>query len=127
MTDFLFAGGLSAFAGHYVVFLFSYLSAILGGVISILFTIILCINTNRYFLKRLAVVGIVCAIHQVIIGFSTGSIIVVLIAGVAGVVYQVVKIQDETTTSKERTVLMLSDPLIYWSINWLVLMLLFDV
>lgn len=123
VNDYINAGGNEAFSGLRVLFLFPYIAGILGGILSISFTLFLRINTSRYFLKRLIVLGIIFVIYQVMMMtfLSVYFIATVFIAaGVAGVIYQILKIQDEDTTPKERAVLLLSDPIIYWIVFWLV-------
>lgn len=126
ITDLLFAGGIDAFKGLGVV-RFAYFPAMLGGVLSALITLIFKINTERYFMKRFVVVAIVCAIYQVVISLSTAPMIIITLSGISGVIYQIVRVQDEDSTGSERVALMLSDPLIYWSIYWFAIQLLLDV
>lgn len=110
-------------SGLRILFLFPYIASILGGILSILFTLFLGINTSRYFFKRLMVLGVNFVIYKVMMMTIVGvdfMAAVFIAAGVASVIYQILKIQDEDTTSKERAVLFLSDPIIYWIVFWLV-------
>lgn len=126
ITDLLFAGGIDAFKGI-GAFRFAYFPAMPGGILAALLTVILKIDTKRYFVKRLIVVAIVCVIYQVFLSISTAPMIMVTLAGIGGVIYQVVRVQDDDTTGGERAVLMLSDPLIYWSVYWAALQLFLDI
>jgi len=38
--------------------------------------------------------------------------------GVTAVIFQILKVQDNLNTAGERTVLIMSDPIIYWTIYW---------
>lgn len=126
ITDLLFAGGIDAFKGIGAV-RFTYVPAIPGGILAALLTMIFKIDTKRYFVKRLVVVAIVCVIHRVILSIITAPMIIITLAGIIGVIYQVMRVQDDDTTGGERAVLMLSDPLIYWSVYWAAIQLVLDI
>lgn len=54
------------------------------------------------------------------IGVPVITLSAYMLAGVTAIIYQVLKVQDEETVGKERTVLFLSDPVVYWTVYWFV-------
>lgn len=96
------------------------IAAVLGGVLPIVLTITLRIHTERYLWKRLAatVVALV-VIYSVAGALKFYEIFLVYQLGIciAGILYDVLKNQDEATIGRERAVLFLSNPLIYWIIK----------
>lgn len=91
----------------------------LGGVLSALLTLFRDIHTERYFFKRLcvfAVCYVLWFVHlQMAVSVLSSIILFALIGG--KIVYEILKVQDEDTTSGERAVMLLSDPLMYLFIN----------
>lgn len=90
---------------------------ILGGIIPILLMIKLKINVGSYFKPR-AIITAVC--YAAFVGMEIGSIKpihtqLVILIGIADMLYQILHVQDELTTARERAVLILSDPVIYWT------------
>ncbi|MDE6732446.1 MAG: hypothetical protein K2J77_06175 [Oscillospiraceae bacterium] len=96
------------------------IAALVGGVLPIILTIALRVHTERYFVKR-AVVTVVAVviIYSVASAIMVYEIFLVYQIGVcvAGIMYDVLKNQDEATIGRERAVLFLSNPLIYWIIK----------
>lgn len=97
------------------------IAALIGGVLPIILTIALRIHTERYFVKRAAVT----VVAPVIIYSVAGELVkyygmyLVYQIGIclAGILYDVLKNQDEATIGRERAVLFLSNPLFYWIIK----------
>lgn len=98
-----------------------YLIAVLiGGVLPIILTITLKIHTERYFVKRAAATVVaVVVIYSVAsaIGFYGMFLVYQIGICLAGILYDALKNQDEATIGRERAVLFLSNPLIYWIIK----------
>lgn len=96
------------------------IAALIGGVLPIILTLTLRIHTERYFVKR-----VVATVVAVVIIYSVASVLLysvvylVYLIGIclAGILYDVLKNQDEATIGRERAVLFLSNPLIYWIIK----------
>lgn len=96
------------------------IAAVLGGVLPIILTITLKIHTERYFWKRAAATVVaVVVIYSVAGVINIYEIFLVYQLGIciAGILYDVLKNQDEATIGRERAVLFLSNPLIYWMIK----------
>ncbi len=96
----------------------SYGSALIFGCgLPVLLTLSRNIHTERYLKKRLIFFGVAY------VGLSFLNLIsepvlyafYYLFFGVFFVVFQVFKVQEEDTPAAERAVLMLSDPVIYWT------------
>lgn len=122
VTDFLYAGGISAFTRldalwRYVCFL-----TIICGVIAIIITLVAKVDTARYFFKRLIGICAMIAIYGVAMSFATSMLPAVFI-GIVGIAYQILKVQDDNSSKAERAVLMLSDPAIhltvFWAMQWI--------
>lgn len=108
------------------IFRMSYLAAVLiGGIISAVLTLGFKIHTEYYLDKRLIVIAAVFVFHGIIGRFMLESVIILLImymvVSATALVVEFVKIHDANTDWGERTVLILSDPIIYWTAYWLVL------
>ncbi len=108
------------------IFRMSYLAAVLiGGIISAVLTLGFKIHTEYYLDKRLIVIAAVVVFHGIVSRFMFDSYIILLImymvVSAAALVVEFVKIHDVNTDWGERTVLILSDPIIYWTAYWLVL------
>lgn len=96
------------------------IAALFGGVLPIVLTITLKIHTERYFWKRAAATVVaVVVIYSVAGVINIYEIFLVYQLGIciAGILYDVLKNQDEATIGRERAVLFLSNPLIYWMIK----------
>lgn len=109
------------FNAKYAVFLIIYIAAVLGGIVSALLTLLAHVNTSRYFFKRLVIAVIVYLIrhYEEIFKFKPIPMPMpaILIIEIAFAVYEVIRVWDNKTTVGERFVLILSDPIIYWSID----------
>ncbi len=97
------------------------IAAIIGGVLPIILTITLKIHTERYFVKRAAATVVaVVIIYSVAVPLAPYYwLFLVYQIGIclAGILFDVFKNQDEATIGRERAVLFLSNPLIYWIIK----------
>lgn len=125
-----FVNDLSWGADFSAIFFFQPMSyaaaAIFGCAIPIILTLKRNVHTEDYFKKRLIILVVMCA------GLSFLNMIMdpflytlyYLIFGVGSVIFQVFKVQCEDTPAGERAVLILSDPVIYWTIRTLLFSLL---
>ncbi len=100
------------------------LTIIFGGALPIFLTLKYKIHTEDYLKKRIIFIIPVFIIYTLI----SGSFLKVMwrfflyiLLGTGIIIFEVFKIQDESTTGKERAVLMLSDPIIYWSLENLIM------
>lgn len=93
---------------------------LIGGILSAVLTVTLKIHTEEYLIKRLAVIGAVIIVQQVLlfVGMDGRVFALVSLVEAAAVIYQVLKVQNEGTTGGERAVMMMSDPVLYWMIFW---------
>lgn len=97
----------------------SYTAALLFGCgLPVLLTLTRNVHTERYLKKRLIilVVTYVALSFLNLINVQFLFAIYYLFFAVFSVVFQVFKVQEEDTPAAERAVLMLSDPVIYWTI-----------
>ena len=121
VTDFLYAGGISAFTRLDALWRYVCFGAIICSVIAIIITLCVKVDTSRYFLKRLIGTCGLVVLYGVAMSFSTSMLPAVFI-GIAGIVYQILRVQDDDSGKAERAVLMLSDPAIhltvFWGIQW---------
>lgn len=105
-------------------FRLSFVAAILiGGLLPAALTLLLKIHTEEYLKKRLAVIAIIIAIIAVFTHFVMDAArieIVVSVAGIAAVIYQILKVQEDYSSPGERAVIMLSDPIVYLTIFYAV-------
>ncbi len=97
--------------------MFCIITFLIGGVLPIILTLSLKIHTERYMLKRLICCVFFYMFRNLMMGDPTVIFVFNLLIAVLIIILEVVKIQDEYTTGSERTVLMLSDPVIYWLIE----------
>lgn len=121
VTDFLYAGGISAFTRLDALWRYVCFGAIICSVIAIIITLCGKVDTSRYFLKRLIGIGGMIVIYSIAMRFAVTALPAVLI-GISGVIYQILRVQDDDSSKTERAVLMLSDPAIhltvFWGIQW---------
>lgn len=122
VTDFLYAGGISAFTRLDALWRYVCFVTIICGVIAIIITLAAKVDTSRYFFKRLIGICAMIAIYGVAMSFATSMLSAVFI-GIVGIVYQILKVQDDDSSKTERAVLMLSDPAIhltvFWAMQWI--------
>ncbi len=112
VTDFLYAGGISAFTRLDALWRYVCFGAIICSVIAIIITLCGKVDTSRYFLKRLIGIGGMIVIYSIAMRFAVTALPAVLI-GISGVIYQILRVQDDDSSKAERAVLMLSDPAIH--------------
>lgn len=121
VTDFLYAGGISAFTRLDALWRYVCFGAIICSVIAIIITLCEKVDTSRYFLKRLIGTCGLVVLYGVAMSFATSMLPAVFI-GIAGIAYQILRVQDDDSSKTERAVLMLSDPAIhltvFWGIQW---------
>lgn len=117
VTDFLYAGGISAFTRLDALWRYVCFVTIICGVIAIIITLAAKVDTSRYFFKRLIGICAMIAIYGVAMSFATSMLPAVFI-GIVGIVYQILKVQDDDSSKAERAVLMLSDPAIHLTVFW---------
>lgn len=117
VTDFLYAGGISAFTRLDALWRYVCFVTIICGVIAIIITLAAKVDTSRYFFKRLIGICAMIAIYGVAMSFATSMLPAVFI-GIVGIVYQILKVQDDDSSKAEHAVLMLSDPAIHLTVFW---------
>ena len=104
------------------LFRMSFLGAVLiGGILSAVLTLAFDIHTEYYLDKRLILITAVFAFRVIISMFMVGSslfysVLYLLVWGVAYIVL-FTKIRDVNTDFGEMTVLILSDPILYWTVG----------
>jgi len=97
------------------------LAVIFGGILPIFLTLKYKIHTEDYLKKRIIQIIII----RVILGLIGASFalkimprfFIYIVVCLGAIFYEVFKVQEEYTTGGERAVLMLSDPIIYWSLE----------
>lgn len=101
-------------------FRLSFVGAMFGGALCTALTVSFDIHTEYYLDKRLILIASVFAFHIIISRFmvSSNAFYVVLYLLVALISYFILftKIRDENTDWKELTVIVLSDPVLYWTV-----------
>lgn len=108
--------------GNYISVRLVYpIAVLIGGVLPIILTITLRIHTERYFVKRVAAIVVAVVIIYSVSGplmrFYWLFLVYQIGICLAGILFDVLKNQDEATIGRERAVLFLSNPLIYWIIK----------
>lgn len=98
-----------------------------GGVLCAALTLAFDIHTEYYLDKRLILIAAVFVFHNIINRFMAGSslfyIVLFLLVGAAAYIVLFVKIRDINTDPGELTILILSDPVLYWTVYWTLLYL----
>lgn len=100
----------------------TYIAAILiGGILCAVLSLAADIHTEYYLGKRLILIAAVFVFRQIIMRFMVSSNLfyIVLFLILAGISYIVLftKIRDVNTDLGEMTVILLSDPELYWVIS----------
>ncbi len=95
------------------------LAMILGGALPVFLTLKYKIHTENYLKKRILLIIFIYVIFSLIgmIGKVMPMFIYYMLFGIGAIIFEIFRIQDESTTGSERAVLMLSDPIIYWTIE----------
>ncbi len=99
------------------------LAMISGGALPIFLTLKYKIHTEDYLKKRLIFIIPVFIIFNVVaVSFLAlmWKFFLFILLGVGSIIFEIFKVQEEYTTNKERAVLMLSDPVIYWTLEYIV-------
>ncbi len=112
------SGGVE-FTGRGLLRLIAYVPAVLAGcVLPTILTLTRNIHTERYLKKRLIILIVmyVGLSFLNLIGVVVLYVFYYLFFGVGSVIFQVFKVQEEDTPADERAVLMLSDPVVYWTL-----------
>lgn len=111
------SGGVNFPAGNFCRPI-SYGSALIFGCgVPVLLTLSRNVHTERYLKKRLIIL-VVAYVALSLLNLISEPVLYAfyyLFFGVFFVVLQVFKVQEEDTPAAERAVLMLSDPVIYWT------------
>ncbi len=122
-VGFLYAVGNGLdFAGK-GLFRLSFIGAMaVGGILCAVLTLRFDIHTEYYLDKRLVLIAAVFAFHVIISRFMVSSnifyLVLYILVGVIACVIQLTKIRDVNTDRGELTILVLSDPILYWTIYW---------
>ena len=95
-----------------------FIAFFVGGFLPIILTLACKIHTEHYLKKRLILIVIVYVFNGFIglIGVPVVMFALYMTVGIGAVIYQLLKVQDEDTSGGERAVIMLSDPIVYWTI-----------
>ena len=104
------------------LFRMSFLGAVLiGGILSAVLTLAFDIHTEYYLDKRLILIAAVFFFRVIIGRFMVGSnvfyTVLYLLVGVVAYAVLFAKIRDMNTDFGEMTVLILSDPILYWTVG----------
>lgn len=99
-----------------------FVAILIGGIIPIILTVVFKIHTEEYLKKRLITIAVVYVSFNCIgmIGYQVVMFAMEMVVGVGAILFQVLKVQEESTLGRERVVLMLSDLIVYWTIYWFV-------
>lgn len=102
------------FWGNYL----SYFAAmIIGCLLPLALTLLLGIHTENYLKKRLIVIAVTYVAFSFIgkIGVRLIMFICFMLFGIGAIIYQVLKVQDEKLSGIGRVVMIISDPIVYWT------------
>lgn len=124
-------GSLNALSwgGEFVgkgIFRVSFICAMLtGGILPALLTLRLDIHTEYYLQNRLIIMAVTFVFHAIASRFTLESTMILLAlymtVSAAAFVAEFIKVRDENTTPGEGVILILSDPIVYWTLYWLLL------
>lgn len=103
------------------LFRWSFIGAMaVGGILCAVLTLAFDIHTEYYLDKRLILIAAVFVFHIIISRFMVSSnlfyLVLYLLVGVVAYVVLFVKIRDVNTDPGELTILILSDPVLYWTL-----------
>ncbi len=103
--------------GYCIAYLLAMIS---GGALPIFLTLKYNIHTEDYLKKRIIFIIVV----RIIFFFAANSHLMLMpkfflfiVLCVGAIIYEVFKIQEDYSTNGERAVIMLSDPVIYWTLE----------
>ncbi len=96
------------------------LAILAGGIIPAILTLAMKVHTEEYLKKRLITISVVYVLNSCIgkIGIPIIMFALYMLVGVTAVIFQILKVQDNFNTACERTVMIMSDPIVYWTIYW---------
>lgn len=110
------------------VFRVSYFGALLiGGVLSAILTLTLDIHTEQYLARRSIVIIGVFVFHNIVSMFmlENGMVLLAMYMTVSavGFIVQFKWVRDMNSGLGESVILIISDPVVYWTLYWLLLYL----
>lgn len=110
------------------LFRMSFFAAMLiGGILSAVLTLAFDIHTECYLDKRLLLIAAVFVFHGIVGRFMISSNMVLLalymLVSIVAFIVEFTKIRDINTDFGELAVIILSDPVLYWTIYWFVLLI----
>ena len=115
-----------SWGGTYWVNKLSFFAAmIMGGLLPCALTLIFSIHTENYLKERLIVIAFIYVAFSFIgkIGIPLIMFIFYMLFGIGAIIFQVLKVQDESVSNIGRAVLILSDPIVYWTFRFFILYL----
>ncbi len=117
LTDLI---GGAEFLGGGLLHMSCVLAILAGGIIPAILTLKMKVHTEDYLKQRLITIAVVYVLNGCIGMIGTPIIMFTLymLVGVAAVIFQILKVQDNFNTAGERAVLIMSDPIVYWTIYW---------
>lgn len=97
-------------------------AVLLGGILPAVLTLSLKVHTEDYLIKRLITIAVVYIINGFIgqIGVPVVMFTLYMLFGVGAVFFQIFKVQSDENSHLESAVLIISDPIVYWTIYWFV-------
>lgn len=107
-----------SWGGRYWVNFLSYFAAIIiGGLLPAALTLLFGIHTEDYLKERLIVIVIIYLANSFIGKMGTPLIMFIyfMLFGIGAILYQVLKVQDEKLSDIGRVVMIISDPIVYWT------------
>lgn len=110
------------FTGRGSFRLTTFVAVFIGGILPIIMTLAGKIHTEQYLIKRLITIVIVYVITGFIglIGYPVIMFPLEMLVYIGAIICQIMKVQNENTSGGERAVLILSDPIVYWTVYWCV-------
>ncbi len=113
LTDLM---GGADFLGGGLLHMSCVLAILTGGIVPTVLTLTMKVHTEDYLKQRLIIIAVVYVLNGCI--GMIGYFVLYVLVGVIAVIFQILKVQDNFNTAGERTVLIMSDPIIYWTIYW---------
>lgn len=112
--------GGAKFFGSGLLHISCVLAILAGGIVPTILTLKMKVHTEDYLKQRLITIAVVYVLNGCIgmIGTPVIMFALYMLVGVTAVIFQILKVQDNLNTAGERTVLIMSDPIIYWTIYW---------
>ncbi len=90
---------------------------VLGGLLPIILTLALKIDTSSYFKRRLIPTVLIVFCDDLLYNRASTTMFFICVSAefLCNVLYRILKIEDELTSARERAVLILSDPVFYFT------------